>query len=106
MLTWNLIGVGGLTLGGGNSYYAARKGLACDNVLRFEIVLGDGSIATASASERPDLFQALKGSSNNLGIVTRFDLEAFDNGNGTIFGGGEYLRYHIGLTTFADLLTL
>ncbi|KAK4498651.1 hypothetical protein PRZ48_009161 [Zasmidium cellare] len=80
--------VGGLTLGGGNSYYAARYGFACDNVVRFTIALGDGSIVTASAEERPDLFQTLKGSSNNLGIVTNFDLMAFDNGpNGTIFGG-------------------
>lgn len=83
-----LLGVGGLTLGGGNSYYAARYGFACDNVVRFTVVLGDGNIVTASAHERPDLFQALKGSSNNLGIVTNFDLMAFDNGvNGTIFGG-------------------
>ncbi|KAF2164260.1 hypothetical protein M409DRAFT_25603 [Zasmidium cellare ATCC 36951] len=82
------IGVGGLTLGGGNSYYAARYGLACDNVARFTVVLGDGSIVTASKDEHPDLFQALKGSSNNLGIVTNFDLMAFDNGqNGTIWGG-------------------
>lgn len=75
-------------MGGGNSFYAARYGLACDNVLRFEVVLADGSIVTASADEHPDLFHALEGSSNNPGIVTRFDLAAFDNGeHGTIFSG-------------------
>jgi FAD/FMN-containing dehydrogenase len=30
------VGVGGLVLGGGNSFYAARMGLVCDNVHQFE----------------------------------------------------------------------
>lgn len=79
------VGVGGLILGGGNSYYAARKGLVCDNVAAFEVVLGNGAIITASATEHADLFQALKGGASNFGIVTRFDLHAFEGGN--IFGG-------------------
>ena len=32
-----LIGVGGLTLGGGISYFAPRVGWACDNVVNFEV---------------------------------------------------------------------
>ena len=31
------VGVGGLALGGGNSFYAARKGMVCDNVVQFEV---------------------------------------------------------------------
>jgi FAD/FMN-containing dehydrogenase len=31
-----LVGVGGLTLGGGISYFAPRVGWACDNVANFE----------------------------------------------------------------------
>lgn len=31
------VGVGGLVLGGGNSFYAARKGMVCDNVVQFEV---------------------------------------------------------------------
>lgn len=79
------VGVGGLILGGGNSYYAARKGLVCDNVVEFEIVLADGTITTANPNENTDLFQALKGGASNFGIVTRFDLMAFEGGN--VFGG-------------------
>ncbi|CAK3852891.1 Bifunctional solanapyrone synthase [Lecanosticta acicola] len=79
------VGVGGLVLGGGNSYHAARRGLVCDNVAAFEVVLGDGSVVTATREENSDLFQALKGGSTNFGIVTRVDLEAFEGGN--IFGG-------------------
>lgn len=32
-----LVGVGGLTLGGGISYFAPRVGWACDNVANFEV---------------------------------------------------------------------
>ena len=32
-----LVGVGGLTLGGGISHFAARVGWACDNVVNFEV---------------------------------------------------------------------
>lgn len=31
------VGVGGLLLGGGNSFYAGRKGMACDNVANFQV---------------------------------------------------------------------
>ena len=31
------VGVGGLTLGGGISYFAPRVGWACDNVINFEV---------------------------------------------------------------------
>ena len=31
------VGVGGLTLGGGNSFFAAQYGFVCDNVANFEV---------------------------------------------------------------------
>lgn len=31
------VGVAGLVLGGGNSFYAGRKGMVCDNVVQFEV---------------------------------------------------------------------
>jgi FAD/FMN-containing dehydrogenase len=31
------VGAGGLVIGGGNSFYAARKGFVCDNVAQFEV---------------------------------------------------------------------
>ncbi|KAL8932158.1 MAG: hypothetical protein Q9216_006943 [Gyalolechia sp. 2 TL-2023] len=79
------VGVGGLTTGGGNSFFAARYGFVCDNVKNFEVVLGSGEIVQANNQTNPDLFTALKGSSNNLGIVTRFDIVAFKQGN--LWGG-------------------
>ncbi|KAK3063092.1 hypothetical protein LTS18_002766, partial [Coniosporium uncinatum] len=70
------VGVGGLLLGGGISFFSGRHGLACDSILSYEVVLPSGAIATASEDERPDLFKALKGAgSSNFGIVTSFTLE-------------------------------
>ena len=49
----------------------------CSNIISYEIVLADGSITTASESNNPDLWRALKGGSNNFGIVTRFTALCF-----------------------------
>ncbi|ODA83553.1 hypothetical protein RJ55_02067 [Drechmeria coniospora] len=75
------VGVGGLVLGGGISYFSGRHGWACDNVGEFEVVLSSGRAVNASASENPDLYRALRGGGgSNWGIVTRFDLVAFEQG--------------------------
>lgn len=84
----SVIGVGGLTLGGGISYFSPRYGWTCDSVSNFQVVLVDGSIVDANASSNPDLFFALKGGNNNFGIVTRIDLNTFEQGlvwAGTIY---------------------
>lgn len=69
------VGVGGFLTGGGNSYYSGRMGMGCDSVANFEVVLANGDIVNANATENPDLWKALKGGSGNFGIVTRFDLK-------------------------------
>ncbi|KAF7540345.1 hypothetical protein G7054_g1500 [Neopestalotiopsis clavispora] len=72
-----LVGVGGLLTGGGKTYYTCRVGFACDQVVNYEIVLADGTITTANENVNSDLFETLKGGSNNFGIVTRFDMKTF-----------------------------
>lgn len=71
------IGVPGLTLIGGVHYFANKYGYAMDNVLSYDVVLGNGTQVKADSSRNPDLFWALKGGANNFGIVTKFTLKTY-----------------------------
>lgn len=88
------VGVAGLILGGGLSYFSGMKGMACDNVRNFQVVVASGDIVNASPTENTDLYWALRGGGgSNFGIVTRFDLESFEQGdvwsNSLIFPGAS-----------------
>ncbi|KAI1122105.1 hypothetical protein F5Y10DRAFT_254872 [Nemania abortiva] len=67
------VGVAGLVLGGGMAFFTGRHGLACDNIIEFELVLASGLVVHAGAEgDHADLFRALKGGGGNFGIVTNF----------------------------------
>ncbi|KAI0441389.1 hypothetical protein F4803DRAFT_552156 [Xylaria telfairii] len=70
------VGVGGIILGGGYTFFAGRKGFACDDVVSFDVVLADGNCITVDAAQHVEMFKVLKGGSNNFGIVTNIKMNA------------------------------
>ncbi|OJJ98700.1 hypothetical protein ASPACDRAFT_30727, partial [Aspergillus aculeatus ATCC 16872] len=100
------IGVGGFLTGGGLSFYNARVGLSCDNVQGFEVVLASSEIVYANRHSHPDLFKALKGGSNNFGIVTTFHMETLPAedlwGGALVYNISRAPEYIAAATNFTD----
>lgn len=100
------IGVGGLTTGGGISFFSGLHGWACDNVQNYEMVSVSGDILQVNISSYPDLYFALRGGGPNFGIVTRFDLFTYPLPQGLMWGGSlVYLMNYSSsiLTAFIEL---
>ncbi|EFX03777.1 FAD-binding domain containing protein [Grosmannia clavigera kw1407] len=71
------LGVGGFLSGGGLTFLSRRQGFACDNIYGYEIVLASGEVTYVTEASHAGLWLALKGGSNNFGIITRFDVLTF-----------------------------
>jgi FAD/FMN-containing dehydrogenase len=68
--TASAVGMAGLTLGGGYGPLTPQFGLALDNLLGTEIILGDGRKVNADTFENAELYWAVRGGGGNFGVVT------------------------------------
>jgi FAD/FMN-containing dehydrogenase len=69
----SMTGIAGYTLSGGMGLLQRKWGMACDNALSAEVVLASSEVVSASASEHPDLYWAIRGGGGNFGAVTSFE---------------------------------
>ncbi|KAK7962113.1 oxidoreductase [Apiospora aurea] len=66
----------------------------CDAVDNFEVVLASGQTVNANAESNSDLWRALRGGSNNFGIVTAFTMRSFtqpDYWGGSIISDSSHI---------------
>ena len=76
----SLTGIAGLTLCGGLGWLRRKHGMACDALVSVDVVTADGKFLTASETENPDLFWAVRGGGGNFGVVTSFEYELYPVG--------------------------
>ncbi|TLS22138.1 uncharacterized protein PpBr36_09786 [Pyricularia pennisetigena] len=70
-LCWTVGVAGGYTAGGGHSMLTSMYGMGADQVLSMEVVLPNGTFTTASQTQNPELFWALRGGGGGtFGVVT------------------------------------
>ncbi|KAJ7089854.1 hypothetical protein B0H15DRAFT_274600 [Mycena belliarum] len=97
------VGIGGHATIGGLGPISRQWGSTLDHVLEVEIVLANGTVTRASATQNPDVFWAVKGAAASFGIVTEFVfLTRPEPPNAVIYSYTLKLGKHSGLAaTFA-----
>lgn len=69
------VGVGGHFTHGGYGHDSRLWGLALDTIVAMDVVLANGTFVHVTSSNYPDLFFALRGAAESIGIVTTFYLQ-------------------------------
>ncbi|MGE3798546.1 MAG: FAD-binding oxidoreductase [Thermomicrobiales bacterium] len=72
------VGPVGFLMGGGIGPLARSHGVGSDYLTRATIVSGTGETVTASKTDAPDLFWALRGGKHGLGVVTEVQVRLVD----------------------------
>ncbi|OLZ65823.1 FAD-linked oxidoreductase [Streptomyces sp. IMTB 2501] len=68
------VGAVSYTLGGGLGILAREFGYAADHVRRLEVVTADGELRRVTPDSDPELYWALLGAGQNLGVVTELEI--------------------------------
>ncbi|CAI6270044.1 unnamed protein product [Periconia digitata] len=76
--TCECVGFLGPMLGGGHGWIQGLHGLAADQIIKARVILANGTIVSASTTENPDLFWALRGAGHNFGIVSEVTNKIYD----------------------------
>lgn len=69
------VGIGGHYTHGGYSWTSRNWGLALDQIVAADVVLANGTLVKASASEHADIFWVIRGAAESFGVVTNFYLQ-------------------------------
>jgi hypothetical protein len=72
------VGIGGHVTHGGYGHTSRTWGLAMDAIVKADVVLANGTLVTASATQNKDIFWGIRGAADSLGIVTNFYLQTRD----------------------------
>jgi FAD/FMN-containing dehydrogenase len=70
-------GVTGYILGGGIGWLSRRYGLGANSVTAVELVSAEGRFVRADADDEPDLFWALRGGGDGVGVVTALEMRLY-----------------------------
>ncbi|KZL71520.1 glucooligosaccharide oxidase [Colletotrichum tofieldiae] len=71
------VGVGGHSLHGGHGMVSRKYGLATDWIKGATVILANGTITYCSATERPNLFWAIRGAGSSMVIVAELEFNTF-----------------------------
>jgi hypothetical protein len=71
------VGVVGYSLSGGVGWLTRKHGLSSSSVISAQVVTGDGEFRYLDAETNAELFWALRGGGEGIGVVTEIELELF-----------------------------
>ncbi|KAI1858191.1 hypothetical protein JX265_010859 [Neoarthrinium moseri] len=69
------VGIGGHATHGGYGFSSRSWGLALDQITGLDVILADGNLVTATADQYPDVYWAMRGAADSIGIATGFYMQ-------------------------------
>ncbi|KAH6632630.1 hypothetical protein F5144DRAFT_534331 [Chaetomium tenue] len=69
------VGIGGHSTHGGWGYTSRAWGLTLDHIVSMDVVLANGTVTRASPTQHPDLYWAMRGAADSIGIATSISLK-------------------------------